>query len=285
VQLATIKADGESAAAVLDGKAAAVILDDSGRSAFPDIGSLLRAGDRGWTQAEEALSNGRFEPLGSVQLLRPILEPGAIVCVGLNYRTHITEMGRDYPEHPTYFAKLARALTDPDSTIELPAESNSVDYEGELVAVVGRRGRHIPVELASSYVAGFTLMNDVSMRDFQQRTLQWFAGKSWQSSTPVGPTIVTADELVPWADRELVVTVNQQVRQRALLSDLLFDVATLVADLSVIVELEPGDLVATGTPGGVGVGMEPKQYLADGDVVDVTIEGIGTLRNEFSRQR
>jgi len=222
-----------------------------------------------------------FTDVGSTRFMRPVLEPGAVVCVGLNYRTHILEMGRDLPAHPTYFSKLARALTDPDREIELPDASDRVDYEGELVAVIGTGGRNIPLSEAWDAVAGLTLMNDVSMRDFQSRTLQWFAGKSWQAATPVGPVVVTLDELEPLGQRELTVRVNGELRQQSTIDDLLFDVPALVADLSRIIELRPGDLIASGTPGGVGDAMDPKRYLADGDVVEVTLREIGTLRNTF----
>jgi acylpyruvate hydrolase len=216
-------------------------------------------------------------------VLRPILQPGAVVCVGLNYRPHILEMGRELPEHPTYFSKLPRALTDNDRDVELPPDSARVDYEGELVAVVGQGGRDIPTESAWAAIAGLTLMNDVSMRDYQYRTLQWFAGKSWQESTPVGPAVVTLDELEPLAERELRVEVNGDLRQHARIGDLVFDVPALVSDLSRIIELRPGDLIATGTPGGVGDAMDPQRYLEDGDVVEVMMDGIGSLRNAFRR--
>jgi acylpyruvate hydrolase len=208
-----------------------------------------------------------------------VLAPRAVFCVGLNYRTHILEMGRELPEHPTLFSKLARALTDPFADVELPAASERVDYEGELAAVIGRGGRDIPVEQAWDAVAGLTLLNDVTARDYQRRTLQWFAGKTFQASTPVGPALVTRDELRDLDDRELRVTVNGEERQRARIGDLVFDVPALVADLSRIVTLEPGDVIATGTPGGVG---EPAQrFLRDGDVVEVAVDGIGSIRNCF----
>lgn len=273
MRLATITTGRGTAAALLKDGTAAVI------PSFADVGELLRSGDL--ARLHELAE--RRQPLDPARLLRPVLEPGAVVCVGHNYRSHILELGRELPAHPTFFSKLPRALTDTGSEIELPAASERVDYEGELVVVVGAGGRDIPPEEAWSAVAGLTLMNDVSMRDFQRRTPQWFAGKTWERSTPVGPWVVTPDEMVPLEDRELRVVVNGEVRQRARLGDLLFDVPSLVADLSRIVSLRPGDLIATGTPGGVGDAMEPKRYLADGDVVEVAVNGIGTLRNSFRR--
>jgi acylpyruvate hydrolase len=172
-------------------------------------------------------------------------------------------------------------LTDPYAEIELPAISEQIDYEAELAIVIGTGGRDIPVGDAWDHVAGLTVLNDVTARDYQRRTIQWFAGKTLQASTPMGPWIVTPDEVGDLASRELSLTVNGEERQRSPLGDLVFDVPTLVADLSTIVTLEPGDVIATGTPGGVG---EPKgAFLRDGDVVEVTIDGIGAIRNTFRR--
>jgi acylpyruvate hydrolase len=189
-------------------------------------------------------------------------------------------MGRDLPPHPTLFAKISRALTDPDALIRLPAASNDVDYEGELVVVVGEGGRAIPQERALEHILGYTLMNDVSMRDWQYRTGEWFAGKNFESSTPVGPWVVTRDE-VDLASAELSVWVNGELRQHALLSDLVFDPAALVADISRFVALKPGDLIATGTPGGVGYAANPPRFLTDGDLVEISVAGIGLLSNRF----
>ncbi len=267
--------DGKTAAAVLADRAAAII---SGGS-YPDVGALLADGERGMERAREALSSGPFEGYEDAELLRPVLSPGATVCVGLNYKTHILEMGRELPSSPTYFAKLPRALTDPFAEIPLPAASNRVDYEGELAIVIGRGGRDISEDKAWGTVAGFTVLNDVSMRDYQYRTLQWFAGKNWEASTPVGPAVVTPDEFdYPWG-LELIVKVNGEERQRAQVSDLVFDVPALVEDLSKIMTLRPGDIIATGTPGGVGEAMKPKRYLTSGDVVEVTVTSVGSIRN------
>jgi acylpyruvate hydrolase len=206
---------------------------------------------------------------------------GAIVCVGLNYRKHVLEMGRELPTVPTYFAKLARALTDPDTPIPVPVHSSRVDYECELAVVIGGGGRDIPADRAWDAVAGLTLLNDVSMRDFQRRSIQFFAGKTWEASTPVGPAVVTVDELTDLGNREITTHVNGEERQRAPISDLIFDVPTLVSDLSKIVTLQPGDLIATGTPGGVGDAMKPPSYLKPGDVVEIALDGIGVLRSSF----
>jgi acylpyruvate hydrolase len=265
-------ADGSTVAARRDGDAFHAFRDLAGER-HADVGSLLRAG-----LDTAAVESGAVEG----RVLRPVLEPGAVLCVGINYGAHIAEMGRETPTSPTYFSKLPRALTDPGEPIVLPHESPQVDYEGEVAAVIGRGGRRIPRESALDHVAGLTLVNDVSMRDFQYRSIQWFAGKSWQASTPVGPEVVSLDELGDLGPLELTTTVNGEPRQRAILGDLIFDIPTLVADLSQIVELEPGDLIVTGTPGGVGHTMEPPRYLQPGDVVEVSVDRLGSLRTEFA---
>lgn len=254
------------------------IIKNRAGQTYRDVGELL--GDKTWrAQAERA-----SEPADrSWRLLRPILEPGATVCVGLNYRKHVLEMGRQLPTVPTLFSKLPRALTDPETTIPLPSQSNMMDYEGELVIVIGEGGRNIPYAEAWDAVAGFTLLNDVTARDFQKRSLQWFAGKSWERSTPVGPALVTADELTNFTEREISTRVNGEERQRSPMSDLIFDVPTLVSDLSQVITLQPGDMIASGTPGGVGDAMKPPSYLQPGDVVEISFDGIGTLRNRFDR--
>jgi acylpyruvate hydrolase len=284
VRLATLDLNGSgTAAVVLRGEGAVVVRDSAGRVAYPDVGALLAAGDGALEAAQRALADGDEQPYGSAALRCPILAPGAVFCIGLNYGTHITEMGRELPTHPTLFSKLSRALTDPYADIDVPAAGAArLDYEGELVAVIGKAARNVDAAEAMSHVAGLTVLNDVTMRDYQWRSPQWFAGKTWERSTPVGPTVVTLDELGDVGARELVVTVNDEERQRARLGDLVFGVADLVEDISRIVILEPGDLIATGTPGGVGDAMDPKGYVGDGDVVEVRIDGLGSVRNRIT---
>jgi acylpyruvate hydrolase len=269
MRLATVAtADGTCAGVVHDGRFAAV-------DGYPDVGALLRDPD-GLGAARAVAVDGSTDELAPERLLRPVLKPGAIVCVGLNYRTHLLEMGRELPADPTLFAKLPRAMTEPYADVELPP-SEKVDYEGELAFVIGKGGRNIAREDAWQHVAGFSVLNDVTARDFQRRTVQWFAGKTFQASTPWGPWLVTPDELGDLSALTLRLTVNGEERQRASLGDLVFDVPALVADLSRIVGLEPGDVIATGTPGGVG---EPQErFLRPGDEVLVEIEGIGAIRN------
>jgi acylpyruvate hydrolase len=249
---------------------------------FADVGALLRAGERGWEAARGAVASTNGLPFRSSALRAPVLAPGAVVCVGLNYRSHILEMGRSLPEHPTLFAKLPRSLTGPNDEIVLPAPSERVDYEAELAVVIGKGGRDIGRDAAWEHVAGLSILNDVTARDYQRRSLQWFAGKTFQDSSPWGPWLVTRDEVGDLATRELALWVNGEERQRANLGDLVFDVPTLVADLSTIVELAPGDIIATGTPGGVG---EPQEsFLGEGDRVVIRIDGIGELANVCTRR-
>jgi len=278
MRLVTVKTAQGTCAAIEDAAGRRAITDGSGRP-YRDIGELL-ARDADWRTA----AAGATQALpADAPTLRPILESGAIICVGLNYRTHVLEMGRELPTAPTYFTKLSRALTDPGTDIAMPAASQKVDYEGELAVVIGAGGRNIPADRAWDAVAGLTLLNDVSMRDFQKRSLQFFAGKTWEDSTPMGPAIVTVDELDPIGPREIVTLVNGEVRQKAPLSDLIFDVPALIADLAQIFTLQPGDIIATGTTGGVGDAMKPPRYLQHGDVVEISIDGIGTLSNRFTR--
>jgi acylpyruvate hydrolase len=257
VRLATLRREGGSAACVVRGGEAAVV------AGYADVGALLRDG------LDAARAATRFEPFEEADLLRPVLAPGAVVCVGMNYGAHVAEMGHEPPAHPTWFSKLPRALTDPGADVVVATER--VDYEGELAVVIGAGGS----------IGGYTILNDVSMRDYQNRTTQFFAGKTWQRSTPLGPVVVTPDELGELAALELRTEVNGELRQRGSLGDLVFGVEALLADLGRIVELEPGDVIATGTPSGVGHAMKPPRYLAAGDVVAITVDGIGTLRNRF----
>jgi len=266
--------DGGTAVTIRTAGELYAVLDPSGRRC-PDLRAALdAAGGQPLLHESEPLTGG-------LRVLRPVLEPAAIVCVGVNYGAHIREMGRETPTSPTLFLKLPQALADPSADVELPRASAQVDYEGELVAVIGRQGRRISEADALDHIAGVTLMNDVSMRDFQYRSLQWFAGKSWRATTPVGPEVVTLDELDGLAERELTTTVNGEVRQRATIGDLAFGIPALIADISEIVELVPGDLIATGTPGGVGHAMDPPTYLRPGDVVEVALDGIEPLRTTF----
>ena len=208
----------------------------------------------------------------------PLPPPGKVICCGLNYGDHITELGRERPTYPTLFAKYADTLLPDGADIVLPAGLR-VDWEAELAVVVGRELRHATTNEASDAIGGYTVANDISVRDWQNRTLQWFQGKAWDATTPIGPVVVSPDAIDPVAGVDVVCRVNGVERQRGSTSSLVFDCAALLAYISTFTVLRPGDVVLTGTPGGVGMGMDPPTYLADGDVVETEISGIGTLTN------
>lgn len=245
---------------------------------FADLGALLGADDWRGIAAE---ADGAAHPLDGLapdawETLVP--SPPKVVCTGLNYRNHIIEMGRDLPEFPTLFAKYSDALIGAADPIRVPREAEAtLDWEGELTIVIGREVRFATLEQAASAIAGYTVMNDVSVREHQKRTLQWLQGKTFEHSTPVGPWMVTAD--VFDAGAAITTTVDGDRVQHDSTGDLVFSPAELVAYISRIATLRPGDLVATGTPGGVGSGMTPPRFLRDGSVVEVAIDGIGTVRN------
>jgi acylpyruvate hydrolase len=273
----TLRLDGTDRAARLDGdpdSGTAVLLDAS------DVGALLASPD--W-RAAAAADGDRLDvgPGASAADLAPVVtSPGKVICVGSNYAAHITEMGNPVPEHPTYFTKFPASLAGPRDDLPLPPESDRVDWEAELCVVIGVAGRRIPREQALDHVAGYTVLNDVSMRDWQKRTTQFLAGKAWDGCTPVGPWLVTADELPAGAaGLRITCEVDGRTVQDSHTGDLIFDVATLIADVSVFTRLEPGDLIATGTPSGVGAGRTPPEFLRPGSVVRTAIEGVGALEN------
>jgi len=201
------------------------------------------------------------------------------VCVGLNYAKHILEMGRELPDHPTLFAKYPSALIGARDDIVLPRVSVQTDWEVELGVVIGAPARHVSAEDAAQAIAGYTVVNDVSVRDFQNRTLQWLQGKTFESTTPVGPALVTLDEVDDARSLEVTCEVDGELMQKALTSDLVFPPAALISYMSQIFTLVPGDVIATGTPGGVGAARNPPRFLVDGSVVVTRVEGVGECRN------
>lgn len=215
---------------------------------------------------------------------RPVVpRPGKVICVGLNYKAHIEETKRQESDYPVLFTKFATTLTGPYDDIPLPAESEAIDYEGELVVVIGERGRRVPRERALDHVAGYAVANDVSMRDYQYKTHQWLQGKAWDASTPVGPDLVMREDVTePLTLRTFV---NGEQVQEASTELLIFDVATLVSTVSEFATIEPGDLILTGTPGGVGYRREPQLLLSDGDVVVVEIDQVGRIENRCVADR
>ncbi|MBA3851151.1 MAG: fumarylacetoacetate hydrolase family protein [Chloroflexi bacterium] len=272
MRLVTLRTETGTRAARLDGEVVTEL-------PFTDVGELLRSGDDWRVRASVS---GRRHRIDEVELGAVISSAAKIICLGLNYVSHITEMGRELPEHPTLFAKYPSALTGPTDPIPLPPESFAVDWEAELAVVVGAAVRRVSPRDAGRAIAGYTIANDVSMRDWQNRTLQWLQGKTFEASTPLGPALVTPDELPgdPAApDLEIRAELDGMVMQLARTGDLLFGPAQAIAYISTFMTLVPGDVVLTGTPAGVGAGREPPVYLQPGQVVRVHIEGIGELVN------
>lgn len=215
-----------------------------------------------------------------VKIEAPLSNPGKIICVGHNYREHILEMGRELPKYPVVFAKFANTIIGPEDDIPYYPISEQLDYEAELAFIVGKKAKNVSEENALDYVAGYTIANDVTYRDIQRRTIQWLQGKSVDGSAPIGPWIVTADDLTDPSGLEISLSVNGEERQRSNTKNLVFTVPRLVEFLSNLMTLEPGDIVLTGTPGGVGVAREPQAFLKEGDVVRIEIDRIGVLENK-----
>jgi acylpyruvate hydrolase len=271
MKLATIRVGGGTRAVRRDGDA----LVDLGHE---DLGALFRQDD--WAVAA-ASASGLTYPLDGADFAPVVPQPSKIVCVGHNYRNHIEEMGRDLPTYPTLFPKFADTLIGAHDAIVKPPETEALDWEVELVVVIGAKVRRASTVEAEAAIAGFTVMNDISMRDWQFRTVEWTQGKIWDSSTPVGPFVTTPDE-VPGGTRpalDVRTTVDGTVMQRDNTGTLLFDPVFLVEYISTIVTLRPGDLIATGTPAGVGHARDPKLYLRGGATVSAEVDGLGACVN------
>ncbi|UQN28974.1 fumarylacetoacetate hydrolase family protein [Brachybacterium kimchii] len=271
MKLTTIRTAGTASgttAALVDGEEV-IELDRT-----EDVGALLR---RGGVADAESLATGARHRLDEVELAPVVTRPGKIICVGLNYRAHILEMKRDLPEAPTLFAKYDECLLGARDDIVLPPESDRIDWEGELAVVIGSSVRRARGEEARAAIAGYSICNDVSMRDWQFRTREWLQGKIWADSTPLGPVLATPDEIP--ADARLVTLVDGEEMQRGDIHDLVFGPVDLVEYISTVIPLNPGDVIISGTPGGVGNARDPQVFLRPGQEVTVRIDGIGELRN------
>lgn len=266
MKLATLRLGGTTTAARIEG-------DEAVALAASDVGALLRQDE--WRAA--AAADGARHRLSDVDLAPVVPAPGKIVCVGLNYRNHILEMGRELPEYPTLFAKYPEALIGAGDDIELPKVSAAIDWEAELAVVVGARVRNADRAAAEAAIAGYAVLNDVTVRDYQYRTKQWLQGKTFEATTPFGPYLVTPDEFE--LDAEITTEVDGEVVQHSNVSDLLFGPVQLISYISEIVTLNPGDVIATGTPGGVGHARKPPRYLAAGSKLVTRIDGLGELVN------
>ena len=247
---------------------------------YADLEALIRSGN-----AAKVKPEGEGLPLGHVKLLAPLTHPPRIFCVGLNYMDHASESKMTPSKVPTIFMKLASGIVGDGATVVLPSNSREVDYEAELAVVIGKGGSHITRANWQEYVFGYTALNDVSARDVQLATTQWTLGKSFPTFCPLGPCIVTADELGDPHALGVKLTIDGEVLQNGNTRDFLFDIPAVMEYISSIVPLGPGDVISTGTPPGVGLGRTPKRWLEDGEEMTIEIEGIGRLRNPVAAQR
>jgi 2-keto-4-pentenoate hydratase/2-oxohepta-3-ene-1,7-dioic acid hydratase in catechol pathway len=242
------------------------------------MSALLGAGEGALDEVRSAAdAQSQLLSLSEVEVQSPVLRPPKILAVGLNYADHIAETGMDKPKYPMIFNKQSTSAHPPRAPFHLPRASSRLDYEGELGVVIGRPCRHVPKERAHEVIAGYTVVNDVSVRDWQVRVPTMTMGKSFDTHCPMGPWIVTPDEVPNPHDLELQTWVNGELRQHSNTKHLIFDCFTLIEHLSTAFTLEPGDVIATGTPSGVGIGFDPKRFLVAGDVVRIAIAGIGEI--------
>lgn len=267
MKLASCSADGDRFAALVTGEGL-LRIDSRPLGAKTDFAALPQA------------SAGAEFALAAVELLPVVPEPAKIVCLGLNYRGHVAETERELPAYPVLFTKFADSLIGPFGKIVKPPESDRVDFEAELVVVIGRPVRRAAPSEALAAVAGYAIGNDVSMRDFQNRSPQWLQGKSWPQTTPIGPHLVTTDVLGDARGLDIRLSLNGEEMQSSNTERMIFDVATAVATVSEFTPLGPGDLILMGTPDGIGARRKPPVFLRPGDVVRTEIEGIGAIENE-----
>jgi 2-keto-4-pentenoate hydratase/2-oxohepta-3-ene-1,7-dioic acid hydratase in catechol pathway len=249
---------------------------------FSNMLSVLASGAEGRAKIENFVHHRPADstfPLSSIQLLAPVPRPPKLICVGLNYRDHAAEARQEIPKIPNIFAKFSNVVIGPGQPIVLPKNSRQPDYEAEFAFVIGTGGRHIPGYAWREHVFGYTAFNDVSARDFQRATSQWMIGKTFDTFAPMGPCLVSADEIADPHALDISLRIGGETLQHSNTRELIFKIPDLVAHLSSVVTLEPGDVVATGTPAGVGFARVPPRYLQPGDEVVVSIEGIGELRN------
>jgi acylpyruvate hydrolase len=272
MKLATLRLQGRTAAVRVD-ELNAVEIDG-----VTDVGALLQ--DAQWKARAEAASGAShlLADIAPTQWAPVVPDPRKIVCVGLNYANHIKEMGRELPQYPTLFAKYPEALIGPFDPIVLPVHAGEhVDWEGELAVIIGKKASHVAEKDAAGYIAGYSIMNDVTMRDYQYRTPEWFQGKTFEATAPFGPYLVTSDSFE--FGGKLTTSVDGNLMQQTPTDDLVFSPEALVEYISAIFPLAPGDVIITGTPGGVGHARKPEVYLAPGQTLTTAIEGIGSIES------
>ena len=279
------KIDSTEGLAVLTAGGARGLL--STQSGYPgNLDSLITKGADALRAAGEALASAPHIDLSKAAYLPPFGAPEKVICVGLNYRDHSAESGFKQPDYPTLFTRFNSSLIGHGAPIVKPRISDSLDYEGELVAVIGTGGRHIAKDKALDHIAGYSIFNDASVRDYQFKSPQWTVGKNFDDTGAFGPSFVTADELPAGAKGlKLTTRLNGTVMQQTTTDDMVFDVATLVATISEAITLKAGDVIVTGTPSGVGQSRKPPVWMKAGDLVEVEIEKIGVLSNRVAAER
>jgi len=278
MKLVTFKHQGTSrVGAVVDD----TVVDGLGKNNIPQtMLEFLAAGKQALDALQHIIDSQQARiPLSEVTLLAPVPRPGKFLGIGLNYADHIAETALEKPEYPTFFTKQSSCVIAGGEAIHLPKVSEKLDYEVELAFVIGKRCRHVPLEKAHQVIAGYTIVNDVTVRDWQFRTPTWMIGKSFDTHGPMGPWIVTADEIADPHNLKLKTWVDDELRQSSNTRHMIFNIYQMIAYLSQAMTLEPGDVIATGTPSGVGVKMKPRGYMKAGQVVTMEIEKIGRLTN------
>jgi len=268
-----LRPDGTASYGTSDG----TVVHDAGAALgaeFPDLKSVLEAGT-----LSRLAGTGDALPMDSITLLPPVPNPAKVLCIGLNYLPHILESGRPHPQHPSIFTRYPESLVGHNVPLERPRASREFDYEGELAIVIGKAGRHIKTSEAEAHIVGYTIANEGSVRDYQNHTTQFWPGKSFERSGSLGPWIVTSDEIGDITAQTLTTRVNGNVEQHTPISDLAIGIPEIIAYASTVITLRPGDVILTGTPGGVGRYRKPQLFLEPGMQVEVEVTGIGTLVN------
>ena len=253
-----------------------------GSLGFHSVKQALEAGDEGLSRVRQVLESASADggiAVSGVRILAPLADAQKLIFIGLNYKDHAAEAGMPLPTVPTVFSKFANTVIHPDDTILLPKDSAKPDYEAEFAFVIGKRGKRIAAADWREYVAGYTIINDVSARDFQMATSQWMMGKTCDTFCPMGPCLVTVDEIADPHNLHVELRLNGEIMQDSNTREMVFKIPELIAHLSAAMTLEPGDVVSTGTPAGVGFSKKPPRWLRPGDECVVRIEGLGELRN------
>jgi 2-keto-4-pentenoate hydratase/2-oxohepta-3-ene-1,7-dioic acid hydratase in catechol pathway len=283
MRLVSFRANGHPRAALLrDDGCVYDIWGDAARGARATDRTLEAILEGGLLDEVEPVEGDDGVPVEGLELLPPLTRPGKILCIGLNYRGHAEEQGAEPPETPTFFAKFQNSLTAPGATVTLPRWSDKVDYEAEVAFVMKDRCKDVPETEALEHVAGYTLLNDLSARDYQFKTPQWMPGKTFDGAAPCGPALVTSDEAGPHDAIEIELRLNGELMQKSSTADLVHSVPALVAYLSRLMTLEPGDVVSTGTPAGVGSLRDPKVWLKPGDEVVISSPQLGVLETRLA---